>query len=142
MSEGGKSSIERDREEVEMENRKLLEKDLRNTRNFNSSNLNSEDVTISKLSSSEKRNLVPELREVSRQVYLEKRAKQQLELLEGEIHDNEIVVVALIVNSIVGAENPYIINPLISATIEESRISIVDIKNVVPIFADSILCLL
>lgn len=91
MSEGGKSSIERDREEVEMENRKLLEKDLRNTRNFNSSNLNSEDVTISKLSSSEKRNLVPELREVSRQVYLEKRAKQQLELLEGEIRDNEMV---------------------------------------------------
>ena len=66
-------------------NRLLLEKDRRATRNTSSLNPTVADSEVNKMSEEEKRSLVPQLRELSRQEYLAKREKQKLELLEKEM---------------------------------------------------------
>lgn len=91
MSSQPNNQIEKDREEVEALNRRLLEKDRKRTHDSSSGTTTNVDLDISKMSDERKRSLVPELREVSRQVYLEKRRKQQMELLQKEIEDEEMV---------------------------------------------------
>ena len=91
MSSNGEGSAERDRKEVEEMNRLLLEKDRRATRNTSSLNPTVADSEVNKMSEEEKRSLVPQLRELSRQEYLAKREKQKLELLEKEVEDDQMV---------------------------------------------------
>lgn len=91
MSSQDTNSIEKDREGVEEVNRSILLKDSQRRQNASSINIPSVDTEISKMTADQKRNLVPELRELSRSIYLEKREKQQLELLETEIKDEEFV---------------------------------------------------
>lgn len=91
MSSNGEGSAEIDRKEVEEMNRLLLEKDRRATRNTSSLNPTVADSEVNKMSEEEKRSLVPQLRELSRQEYLAKREKQKLELLEKEVEDDQMV---------------------------------------------------
>ena len=91
MSSQDTNSIEKDREGVEEVNRTILLKDNQRRQNASSINIPSVDTEISKMTADQKRSLVPELRELSRSIYLEKREKQQLELFETEIKDEEFV---------------------------------------------------
>lgn len=91
MSSEGQDQIQRDREEVEEFNRRLLKRDEQNTRNTASGDQIDVDSLSKNMTEQQKRNLVPELREYSRQVYLEKRQKKEMELLQTELHDEEMV---------------------------------------------------
>lgn len=91
MSSNNDSQAERDREEVESFNRRLLERDMKATRNTSSLNPIAVDSEINKMSEEQKRSLVPQLRELSRQEYLQKREKMKLELLQKEVEEEEMV---------------------------------------------------
>ena len=91
MSSNNDSQVERDREEVESLNRRLLERDMKATRNTSSLNPIAVDSEINKMSEEQKRSLVPQLRELSRQEYLQKREKMKLELLQKEVEEEEMV---------------------------------------------------
>ena len=91
MSSQPTNQVEKDRQEVEEFNRRLMERDREKSQKSSSGTTTNVDIDISKMSDDRKRSLVPELREVSRQVYLEKRKKQQMEFLQKEIEDEELV---------------------------------------------------
>ena len=91
MSAEQVDTISKDRKEVDEFNRRLLEKDLENTKRASHASTGTVDDASKYLSESKKRDLVPELREVSRQVYLEKRQKQKMELLKQELEDEQMV---------------------------------------------------
>lgn len=88
MSSSPNDQIEKDRQDVEEFNRRLLEKD---TQKSSSNSLDTVDDASKRLTAQQKRELVPELRELSRQVYLEKRQKKQIELLQRELEDEQMV---------------------------------------------------
>ena len=88
MSSSPNDQIEKDRQDVEEFNRRLLEKD---TKQSSSNSLDTVDDASKRLTAQQKRELVPELRELSRQVYLEKRQKKQIELLQKELEDEQMV---------------------------------------------------
>lgn len=88
MSSSPNDQIEKDRQDVEEFNRRLLEKD---TQKSSSNWLDTVDDASKRLTAQQKRELVPELRELSRQVYLEKRQKKQIELLQRELEDEQMV---------------------------------------------------
>lgn len=91
MSAEPTNTISKDRKEVDEFNRRLLEKDLENTKKTSNASTGTVDDASKYLSEAKKRDLVPELREVSRQVYLEKRQKQKMELLKQELEDEQMV---------------------------------------------------
>ena len=88
MSSSPNDQIEKDRQDVEEFNRRLLEKD---TQKSSSNSLDTVDDASKRLTAQQKRELVPELRELSRQVYLEKRQTKQIELLQRELEDEQMV---------------------------------------------------
>ena len=86
MSSSPNDQIEKDRQDVEEINRRLIEKDAKQ---LSSNSMENVDEAAKRLTAEQKRELVPELRELSRQLYLDKRQKKQTELLQKEIEDNE-----------------------------------------------------
>lgn len=88
MSSSQNDQIEKDRQDVDEFNRRLIEKDMQQS---SSGTLNTVDDVSKRLTAQQKRDLVPEMRELSRQVYLEKRQKRQIELLQTELKDEQMV---------------------------------------------------
>ena len=91
MSSEGDDQIKRDREEVEEFTKRLLKRDADQIRNMTSGGQQRNGNTSGNPPEMQTSDQVMELREYSRQVYLEKRQKKEMELLQTEIHDEEMV---------------------------------------------------
>ena len=91
MSSEGDDKIQRDREEVEEFTKRLLKRDADQIRSMTSVGQEKNGNISGNLPESHTSDQVMELREYSRQVYLEKRQKKEMELLQTEIHDEEMI---------------------------------------------------
>lgn len=91
MSSESDNQIKRDREEVEEFTKRLLKRDADQVRRMTSGGQQRDGNMSGNPPEMQSSDQVMELREYSRQVYLEKRQKKEMELLQTEIHDEEMV---------------------------------------------------
>ena len=91
MSSEGDDQIKRDREEVEEFTKRLLKRDADLNSSLNSGGKKKNGDTSGYPPEMQTREQVMELREYSRQVYLEKRQKKEMELFQTEMKDEEMV---------------------------------------------------